>query len=103
VLGGGWRGSGGAVKGGGEGERGPGGKREWWPALRLGRDGTTCWRGYAWVLCPARCQNRPTPAPQAAFKLFGGRVRYWFTLNEPETFCVLGFDTGALPWEHIRG
>lgn len=34
-------------------------------------------------------------APQAAFDLFGDRVKYWFTLNEPETFCPLGYETGA--------
>ena len=35
------------------------------------------------------------PAVQAAFKLFGDRVKYWFTLNEPETYCSLGYGTGA--------
>ncbi|EFN57961.1 hypothetical protein CHLNCDRAFT_50621 [Chlorella variabilis] len=32
---------------------------------------------------------------QAAFDLFGDRVKYWFTLNEPETFCPLGYETGT--------
>lgn len=31
---------------------------------------------------------------ETCFKLFGDRVKYWMTFNEPDTFTVQGYDVG---------
>lgn len=36
------------------------------------------------------------PLLQAAFMLFGDRVKYWSTINEPLTICQEGFGTGSM-------
>lgn len=44
-----------------------------------------------------KCQTCPasaSPPLQTAFELFGDRVKHWFTLNEPETYCPLGYSVG---------
>jgi beta-glucosidase/6-phospho-beta-glucosidase/beta-galactosidase len=34
---------------------------------------------------------------EACFRIFGGRVKYWSTFNEPNAFIPEGYDTGKYP------
>ncbi|KAL4447345.1 hypothetical protein ABPG77_007378 [Micractinium sp. CCAP 211/92] len=36
-----------------------------------------------------------TAYAETAFELFGDRVKNWYTLNEPETYCALGYLSGV--------
>ncbi|GAB4821358.1 hypothetical protein N2152v2_008404 [Parachlorella kessleri] len=51
--------------------------------------------GYGGWLSPQIVKDFASYA-EAAFKLFGDRVKYWSTLNEPLTFCTAGYKTGAM-------
>eukprot|EP00252_Welwitschia_mirabilis_P003572 TRINITY_DN1362_c0_g1_i12.p1 TRINITY_DN1362_c0_g1~~TRINITY_DN1362_c0_g1_i12.p1 ORF type:complete len:363 (+),score=34.99 TRINITY_DN1362_c0_g1_i12:191-1279(+) len=34
---------------------------------------------------------------EVCFKLFGDRVKHWITINEPNLYAMLGYDTGIFP------
>ena len=42
------------------------------------------------------CSNHFRDYAELCFKLFGDRVKYWITLNEPYTFITFGYASGEL-------
>lgn len=40
------------------------------------------------------CRNDFANYAETCFKMFGDRVKYWISFNEPHTFAIQGFDVG---------
>jgi hypothetical protein len=45
-----------------------------------------------------RIEDDFTRYADTCFEAFGDRVKHWATINEPWTYCVMGYDTGEIKY-----